>query len=426
MNFNIKIRKIGLNNTVFFRSILAAFDQGLISLVNLIVQLILIKTVSKDEYGYYSLGLSIIMYLMSFQNAVVNTPITVSLAEKDEYEKNKYVASVFNGQFLFLLIICSIGAVISSVYLTFNRESLLAALIMSLFIGSFGVLNREFLRSFFFAEEKPLKVLKLDFYYALLYLSLIGVTSLVFKLNVPLVIIFMGLAASFDSLILNKSFKYKFNFDEMKKSFKENWLISKWALIGITVTHLQGFSYLYIIGLFIGSAAMGEVSASRLLFMPLGLVINGWGNVIRPYGAKLREEGRLRSFYKNLVLAGLLFPIIVMALTGILYYYSDIILKYFFTGNYKAIFEYLVFWAIMSSVGFIQANASYGLQVIKKFKSLALFNAFTMIITIISSIFLTQIWGIKGALSANLLGSLIFTIILWYILYNSIFTESHE
>ena len=374
------------------------------------------------------------MYLMSFQNAVVNTPITVSLAERNEFEKNKYVASVFNGQFLFLIIICSLGAVISSITLVINTESAITALVMSLFIGSFGVLNREFLRSFFFAEEKPLKVLKLDFYYSALYLSLIGIAFLIYKVNVPLVIIFMGLAASFDSLILNKSFNYKFNFNDVKESFKENWIISKWALIGITVTHLQGFSYLYIIGLFLGSAAMGEVSASRLLLMPLGLIINGWGNVIRPYGAKLREEGRLISFFRNLVLAGVIFPVFVLAFTGILYLYSDIILKYFFTGNYKSIFEYLlcektlphIISSIMSCVGFIQANDSYGLQVIKKFKSLALLNAITMVITIISSIFLTQVWGIKGALSASLIGSSIFTIILWYILYKSIFTNTYE
>ena len=415
-----------LSNSILYRSFIAAIDQGLNSFVNLIVQFILIKTVTKDEFGYYSLGLSIIMYQMSFQNAVVNTPITVSLAERNEFEKNKYVASVFNGQFLFLIIICSLGAVISSITLVINTESAITALVMSLFIGSFGVLNREFLRSFFFAEEKPLKVLKLDFYYSALYLSLIGIAFLIYKVNVPLVIIFMGLAASFDSLILNKSFNYKFNFNDVKESFKENWIISKWALIGITVTHLQGFSYLYIIGLFLGSAAMGEVSASRLLLMPLGLIINGWGNVIRPYGAKLREEGRLISFFRNLVLAGVIFPVFVLAFTGILYLYSDIILKYFFTGNYKSIFEYLLFWAVMSCVGFIQANDSYGLQVIKKFKSLALLNAITMVITIISSIFLTQVWGIKGALSASLIGSSIFTIILWYILYKSIFTNTYE
>jgi O-antigen/teichoic acid export membrane protein len=87
-----------LVNSVITRAGIAAADQTLLSAVNFVVQIILIKTTSKDEYGLYSLGFSIIMYLMSFQNAIVNTPITVTLAERTSEEKNKYVSSVFAGQ----------------------------------------------------------------------------------------------------------------------------------------------------------------------------------------------------------------------------------------------------------------------------------------------------------------------------------------
>ena len=429
MNESILLMQLNFNKfkeSVLFRSSIAAVDQGLISLINFGVQVILIKNVTKGEYGYYSLALSIIMYLMSFQNAVVNTPITVSLAERTTDEKNKYVSAVFNGQFYFLTIICSLGALISFglIYHIFKIDyGLFTA---SLFVGSFGVLNREFLRSYFFAEERPLKVLKLDMYYGFIYILLIILAIQFYKISVPLVIMFMGLSAGFDSLILNKSYNVKFDLNNIKTAYKENWSISKWALIGITVTHIQGFSYLYIIGIILGSTAMGEVSASRLLLMPLGLIINGWGNVVRPYGAKLREQRLLKKFFKHLLTAGFIFPVIVLGFSLILYLFSDIILKYMFTGNYKSIFDYLFFWAILSSVGFMQANASYGLQVIKKFKSLALFNALTMVITIVSSIILTNIWGIKGALTASLVGSTTFATILWYILYKSIFNIKNE
>lgn len=413
-----------LKKTVYYRGAISALDQGMISLINLAVQILLIKNVSKNEFGYYSVAFSIIMYLMSFQNAVVNTPITVSLASKQNDAKNIYLSAVFNGQFYLLIIICSVGAVISFISKLVGFNSNYSLLSMSIFIGSFGILNREFLRSYFFAEEKPGKVLKLDIYYGLIYIGLIVLSFFFYKISVPLVLVFMGLAASFDSLILNKSFKYKFSLNEIKKAYKENWLISKWSLIGITVTHIQGFAYLYVIGIILGEAAMGEVSASRLLLMPLGLITNGWGNVARPYGAKLREQGKLKKFFKNLLIAGFVFPVFVLVLVGIMYMFSDFILTYFFTNYYKKIFEYLLFWAVLSSIGFLQANASYGLQVIKKFKSLAIINAGTMILTVVSSIILTKYFGIKGALTASLIGSLSFASILWYILYKSIYIEN--
>jgi O-antigen/teichoic acid export membrane protein len=412
-----------IKGTVFYRGGIAAIDHGFISLINFGVQILLIKSVTQAEFGFYSLAFSIIMYSMSFQNAVVNTPITVSLAGKTLGEKSIYVSSVFNGQLYSLFIICSLGALVSYTahyFGLFNDYGILAA---SIFIGSFGILNREFLRSYFFAEEQPLRALKLDLFYGLLYIFLISITFLFFNLSVPLVLIFMGLAASFDSLILNKNFKYKFNFNDIKKAYLENWQISKWSLIGITVTHLQKFSYLYIIGSLLGSAAMAEVSASKLLLMPLGLFVNGWGNVVRPYGSKLRVQGRLKQFFRNLVIMSLAFLAIVFAITFALYILKGTILKYFFTVNYESIFDYLFFWAALTSIGFLQANASYGLQVIKKFKSLAFINAGTMIITVTMSFILTSNYQIKGALTASLIGTIAFASILWYLLYKSIFKK---
>ena len=215
--------------------------------------------------------------------------------------------------------------------------------------------------------------------------------------------------------------KFNFNLRNIKESYLENWQISKWSLIGITVTQLQGYSYLYVIGGLLGSNAVADVSASRLLLLPVGLITNGWGNVIRPYGAKLREQNQLKKFFKNLVLAGISFPIIILIVSIVLYYSSGILLKMVFTKDYQTVFDYLFYWAVLSSVGFLRANASYGLQVVKKFKSLALFNGVTMIITITLAFILTNQFQIKGALIASLCGEVLFATILWCNLYKAIY-----
>jgi O-antigen/teichoic acid export membrane protein len=233
----------------------------------------------------------------------------------------------------------------------------------------------------------------------------------------------MGFTSAFDSLILNKDLIFVRNFGKIKLAFLKNWVISKWALIGITVTHIQGFAYLYVIGGLLGSVAMAEVSASRLLLMPLGLIINGWGNVIRPYGAKLREDGKLKLFFANMIKISFIFPIIVSIMVAFLYLFEDFIIINFLDSSYKNVFEYLIFWAISSIVGFTRANASYGLQVIKKFKSLALINIITMFVTVLASFLLTDLFQIKGAIIANLIGEIVFSIILWRSLFTGIFRE---
>lgn len=84
-------------------------------MINLGVQILLIKTVIKSEYGYYSIALSVIMYLMSFQNSVVNTPITVSIAGKTKEAKDKYISAIFSGQII-ALIICWFSGFIDCFY----------------------------------------------------------------------------------------------------------------------------------------------------------------------------------------------------------------------------------------------------------------------------------------------------------------------
>lgn len=410
-----------IKGTIIFRGGIAAIDQGLLSVINLGVQVLLINTVLKSEFGYYSVALSIIMYLMSFQNAVVNTPLTVSIASKSKEVKNKYISSVFSGQLIVLGLMAILGILLSIIFFLLGLSEGESLIIACISVGGFGILNREFLRGYFFAEEEPVKVLKLDIYYGLIYFGLIGLTYFFFNINVPLILLFMGLASGFDSLILNKRFKFDFNKEHIKESYSENWTMGKWSLLSVTLTHLQSYSYLYVIGALLGSKAMADVSASRLLLMPLALITVGWGNVVRPYGAKLREKNQLKKFFKNLALAGLAFPVVVLLITVILYFSDDWLLKNVFTKDYESVFDYLFYWAILSSAMFLRLNANYGLQVIKKFKSIAKVNAFAAFFVIILTVILTYEYQIEGALIASLIGQIFFIIVLWYQLYSAIF-----
>ena len=280
---------------------------------------------------------------------------------------------------------------------------------------------REFLRAYFYAEEEPLKVLKLDFSYALLYLFLIGITYFVFGLSVAIVIIFMGLAAGFDSLVLNRKIKLNINWNIIKPSYQENWQLGKWSLLGVTTTHIQSYSYLYLIGVLLGSVAMAEVSASRILLVPFTVAMAGWGNVIRPHGAKLREQNNLKKYFKQLVLASLIIGFVLISGAALVSLFSDFLTNVLFTESYKDVFEYIYLWAVIFTAGFIRSNASYGLQVIKKFKSLAAINVFTLFVTLVLSYTLIKVYGIEGALIASLTGEIIFGAILWLLLKKEIF-----
>ena len=74
--------KKNFSTSLIFKFGIASVDQAMISALNLLISIILIKTASKVEYGYYSIAFSISLFLISIQNAIVNAPLAVLLVSK--------------------------------------------------------------------------------------------------------------------------------------------------------------------------------------------------------------------------------------------------------------------------------------------------------------------------------------------------------
>ncbi len=189
---------------------------------------------------------------------------------------------------------------------------------------------------------------------------------------------------------------------DIKSSYSENWQYGKWALLGVTVTHIQNYSYLYLLGIIVSSVAVADVSAARLLLMPLVLVQAGWSKVILPHGSKLREENRLPRLFKEQVIVSVAFVIIVISFVFVLIFLKPVLLKIILSTKYANSFDYVFYWGAIFSMGFISLNASFGLQVLKKFEVISKINFFTMLVTVLLAYFLIYSNGIKGGLIALL------------------------
>jgi O-antigen/teichoic acid export membrane protein len=231
----------------------------------------------------------------------------------------------------------------------------------------------------------------------------------------------MGLSTMIVYTLYNYRESIKVNWNQIKSAYSETWILGKWSLIGITVTHLQTYSYQYLILILLGTTAVAENAASRLLLMPLVLLQQGWGNVIRPRGAKLRQKNKLNQFYRELIIASIIITILICLYVIVIQFAGAFLQKILFTDNYSKSIDYIYFWGGVFIFQYIRSNASFGLQVIKKFKNIAVINSVTMIITILISITLIQKIGVPGALIASMAGEIIFGFILWYFFSSYIF-----
>ena len=100
-----------LRSSLLRKSAIAVVDQALISASGFLVSVVLIKTVSKPEYGYYAIALPVSLFLASIQQALVSAPMSVLLAAKDGEDRQRYLSSLAWGQ-LFVILPASLAAAV--------------------------------------------------------------------------------------------------------------------------------------------------------------------------------------------------------------------------------------------------------------------------------------------------------------------------
>lgn len=401
-------------NAIFIKSGVAALDQALLSTLSLVFSVVLIKTAPAEEFGYYSVAFSVSLFLVSVQNAIVNTPLVVLLPAKRGEEKRRYVGSLCYGQFMALAPGVCFTLVLLGLFRLWGLDDAKANVASAVSVASLGIMFREFLRAHSFAEEAPRRVLGIDLLYSLLVASLLGVTYLSSQITAPLVFLMMGASSFLVALGFSRRQGWRYEKDVVQASFQENWTFGRWALFGVLVTHLQNYSYLYLLGTLRGSAAVAQVAASRVVLTPLLLAQAGWANIAVPHGSRLREKNLLSRFVREQVLANLGFAGAAVAYLLVMRAASGFLQAAVLTEDYTQFTDYLGLWGAIFVANFFSVNASCGLQVLKEFRKISQLNFLTMIVTVGSAYLLIRMYAIKGSLAAVLIGEILLASGLWF------------
>lgn len=413
-------------SSLIFKSGIASIDQAVLSFLNFFISILLIKTITKVEYGYYNYAFAISLFLLSIQNAIVNAPLAVLFASKRGAQKQNYCAALFYGQFIGILPAVCIALAGLFVMQFWQLDAAQTAVAAAVSFAAIGLFFREFLRAYYFADENPLRVLKLDIFYAVVFLTLLAIYYLIFKINVAVVFISMGISSIFIGFFYLRSTGWRYRLQSIKESYKENWNFGRWILFGVIVTHVQSYSYLYLMGALIGSEAVAEVSASRLLLRPLVLAMIGWKKIAVPHGSRLREQQRLDLFLKQQLIASLIFVFIIAVYAILLLSFSSVLMRLFLTENYANSFNYILAWSVILAIQFICLHAVNGLLVTKNFHIIAKVNFVTMLISIGFAFFLIRSHGIEGGLIALIIGDSLLALGLWFFYVRALYAKAQK
>ncbi|VCU71424.1 hypothetical protein PIGHUM_03508 [Pigmentiphaga humi] len=281
-------------NRKFARSLqgqaaLSIFDQAWLSMLNLVLGLVLIRMASKDAYGMYSQLYVIGLFVTSVIEAVIVNPMVNVLAGRQGQAAAPVIEILRRHQGKLSTVLAIVmGIACSAVaYSTGHGSPVALGVVFTLFLK--GNALREYARSVSFVAGQPARVLKMDLAYGLCAgggLALLAVAgSLGPGGGFPIEGVFACLAlANLAALAFGPRRPRDLAIDPAHyvQIVREAWKRGRLGLPGAVLAWIVNYSYLYLAAFWLGAQATAELNASRILLVPISLLVVAWSRVARP------------------------------------------------------------------------------------------------------------------------------------------------
>lgn len=386
--------------------ILPLLEQGIISVTNFIALIIMARLLTKDEFGIFTLAFTFATFAQGFQRAMISLPLVtfnpiIKLLRRE----------LPNWTCLLLLLSSALSFLLAStglILVLLRIENWLqqaffgaAALIIPLF-------TYEFLRRYAFIEaQRMLHLIGFAALYSLSYLGMLvyfishiknafgGIAALA---GASLLVTILG----FWQFRLNPFILPRFSslcvFLSKLKSF---W---KWA----TLSHLaySGYNYMnmFILSAFSGPAQVAVYSATRNLAQPLVILQTAIDNTDKPRASRAFLNGGFSSMAKSLwnttkllIMLGLIYSVL-MALA------APIVLHLFYAGKYDSYTSEVILWLGGSLLLLVGQPLESGLYILKRPDLLFQGRLWATIVSITAAFLLIPSFGVRGALTAFMIG----------------------
>ncbi|WP_066453705.1 lipopolysaccharide biosynthesis protein [Castellaniella caeni] len=339
------------SSRVVGQTFLSFCDQAWLSALNLVLGLVLIRLVSKEAYGVYSQVFAAGLLATSVLEALISNPLVNLVSGHDAARRARVLADMSRYQGRITTVLAVLLALLCAWALWATRQPhpALVGLVFGVFIKANG--QREYARSLAFLHFQTHRVLALDCWYG--GGVLLGLLLLLALSALDVAGIFAVFAAANAGALL-LSGQWAANRATRRAGYADTvhqaWRRGRLGLPGAGLAWGGNYSYLYLAAAWLGATAVAELTASRLLLMPISLCVVAWSRVARPHLGNLVAEGgggRLRRFLLVSV-AGLLGLSVLYTLALLLAF--PWLKVHVLASKYDAVGPLLILWGIYFAV----------------------------------------------------------------------------
>lgn len=268
-------------------------DQGLVSAINFLLALTLIRFASQEEYGLYTqlIGLQ---SLFSVLHAGLFVSAFLSLLPRHTGTARRvYQAGMARAEVGITLVSGLLVAVLTWAIASAIDHPIAATTSAAAALALLGLWWREFTRVRYFAEQGPQRALRLDAGYSLLVVAGLVAIVILDAASASAVLWCMGISG-IAVAVLPITFQWRLaavDGQTIRQNLATSWSSARWEVLTSLLTWGHAQTFVYFAAAQGGLVAAAQISAARLITMPLSLVWSSYANILRPEASRLLSSG---------------------------------------------------------------------------------------------------------------------------------------
>ncbi len=280
-------------------------SQGMVSACNFLLCLALLYFADAKDYVEFLLFLNVVQLLTGLQNALFVAPVGVLVPRMLARE----IARAEKAAYRLAALVALAGLPFIAFFFTEPPRLIPAsvAVVTATFLCTILLLQREIARNACLLRSDMLTLLKFDALYFFLALVLAGLAIALHTLSFIVAVIAFALPACLTRLsrpawapsrlvapgVAVEAFGTSF--------WGEVTQVVRWSVPGVVITWLFSNGYWFVLEHTQETEAVATMGAARLLFAPVGLLIQGWLMQLRPLSVAMTNAGQGAELRKTVL-----------------------------------------------------------------------------------------------------------------------------
>ena len=401
---------------------LSGASQMLNSLTNFAIVLYLVRVLSKDDFGLYSLGFAAYLVIAAIIAAVFAVQYVVNNPDQPEQDRSAYamhhVVAVAMVATLVILVAAFLKIAISTLATEpgsgLFHELLELALPVSVAVAGFA--TRDMLLRVAFVGRKEWVV----FGSAVSAAAILGLAFFLANIlsvppSAPLALVFVALGQFAGALLVLAMLGLpwrRLSLPGMRHTFADAWRGGRWHAMTSIVYSIRTQAHQFVILPIVGLTALAEINAARILVTPAVMVIPPLYQVVMPRLADMRGSDPNHMQRATLLTVGGLVSV-AFVYSAILLFALGWVLPLSLGHDYAHLGPVVTAWCVFTMFLAARNGLTMGLEVSKAFRALLTVNSVAALVAVALAAGLAILWGGLGAVWGLALAELTLCVLLY-------------